>query len=97
MLWPMMGEAALSGGFHVRQLAHERRHFIQLVRPDGQVILQPLNHVQAGLHRFDELGLRHRRQLLFDVMSVHAYSPMPFSWSNVTYPRGVFNCVARGP
>jgi len=39
----MMGEAALGDGFHVRQLAHERRHFIQLVRPDGQVILQPLN------------------------------------------------------
>ncbi len=68
-----MGRAGMpsAGVVAVGQLFDQRRHFFELARPGGEVILQPLNHVETGLHRLDELSLRHGGQLAFQFLSLH--------------------------
>ena len=74
----------------------DHEYLIQLARTDREVILQTLDHVQAGFHRIDKLSLRHRRQLQLDVMSVHVCFSILFPSSNVTYLRDDFNRLTPG-
>lgn len=37
--------ATSASGLGLRELSHQRRHFFELKRPGGEVVLQPFDHV----------------------------------------------------